>query len=135
MGPPFDGTTLEGYVDLLYRSAEGLVVVDYKTDQLAGDAELDGKLAVPAAAGGLRAGGAARHRRGGRRRPMLVFCSTQGPATERPVPELAAAMAEVEVLVGLPRSDHPDAPDDESAGQAQLFNDAGYGRLGGDESV
>jgi ATP-dependent helicase/nuclease subunit A len=28
---PIDGRLLEGYVDLLYRSDEGLVVVDYKT--------------------------------------------------------------------------------------------------------
>ena len=63
---PFDGTTLEGYVDLLYRSPEGLVVVDYKTDQLGrrGPARR-ARRAVPAAAGRLRAGGAARHRRGG----------------------------------------------------------------------
>jgi ATP-dependent exoDNAse (exonuclease V) beta subunit len=29
---PIDGITLEGYVDLLYRDDDGLVVVDYKTD-------------------------------------------------------------------------------------------------------
>ena len=29
---PVDGTTLEGYVDLVYRRPDGLVVVDYKTD-------------------------------------------------------------------------------------------------------
>ncbi len=93
---PFDGTTLEGYVDLLYRSPEGLVVVDYKTDQLAGEAQLDERaeryrlqlaayaLAVQRVTGEEVA------------RAMLVFCSTQGPATERPVPELEAAMAEVE---------------------------------------
>ena len=34
---PFDGITLEGYVDLVYRDDDGLVVVDYKTDAV--DAE------------------------------------------------------------------------------------------------
>jgi RecB family exonuclease len=29
---PLDGITLEGYVDLIYRDDDGLVVVDYKTD-------------------------------------------------------------------------------------------------------
>src|SRR5205823_6362659 len=34
---PLDGITLEGYVDLVYRDDDGLVVVDYKTDAVAGD--------------------------------------------------------------------------------------------------
>ena len=42
---PVDGTTLEGYVDLVYRRPDGLVVVDYKTDAWADDADLDGKVA------------------------------------------------------------------------------------------
>ena len=29
---PFEGITLEGYVDLVFRDDDGLVVVDYKTD-------------------------------------------------------------------------------------------------------
>ena len=35
---PVDGTTLEGYVDLVYRRPDGLVVVDYKTDAWRDDA-------------------------------------------------------------------------------------------------
>lgn len=31
---PVDGTVVEGYIDLLYRADEGLVVVDYKTDDI-----------------------------------------------------------------------------------------------------
>ncbi|MDE0238249.1 MAG: UvrD-helicase domain-containing protein [bacterium] len=34
---PVDGTVVEGYVDLLYRTDEGLVVVDYKTDDIHDD--------------------------------------------------------------------------------------------------
>jgi RecB family exonuclease len=41
---PFDGITLEGYVDLVYRDDDGLVVVDYKTDAAA-PRELDARLA------------------------------------------------------------------------------------------
>ena len=42
---PVDGTTLEGYVDLVYRRPDGLVVVDYKTDAWRDDADLDAKVA------------------------------------------------------------------------------------------
>ena len=34
---PVDGTVVEGYIDLLYRTSEGLVVVDYKTDDIHDD--------------------------------------------------------------------------------------------------
>src|SRR5262249_46066445 len=33
---PLDDITLEGYVDLVYRDDDGLVVVDYKTDAVQG---------------------------------------------------------------------------------------------------
>ena len=42
---PVGGTTLEGYVDLVYRRPDGLVVVDYKTDAWRDDADLDAKVA------------------------------------------------------------------------------------------
>ena len=38
---PVDGRLLEGYIDLLYRTAAGLVVVDYKTSATDDPAELD----------------------------------------------------------------------------------------------
>ena len=40
-----DDTTLEGYVDLVYRRPDGLVVVDYKTDAWSDDTDLDAKVA------------------------------------------------------------------------------------------
>ena len=40
-----EGHTLEGYVDLVYRTADGLVVVDYKTDAWRDESDLDAKLA------------------------------------------------------------------------------------------
>src|SRR6185295_15905254 len=45
---PVEGLTLEGYVDLVYRdtdAADALVVVDYKTDAIGGDADLAARLA------------------------------------------------------------------------------------------
>jgi ATP-dependent exoDNAse (exonuclease V) beta subunit len=39
-----DGGILEGYIDLLYRDDDGLVIVDYKTDAWRTDAELDAKV-------------------------------------------------------------------------------------------
>ena len=41
---PVDNVTVEGFVDLLYETPAGLVVVDYKTDAVPGEAELDAAL-------------------------------------------------------------------------------------------
>ena len=41
---PVGGRLLEGYVDLLYRDADGLVVVDYKTAGTNDPAQLDGRV-------------------------------------------------------------------------------------------
>lgn len=41
---PVDQLTLEGYVDLLVETPEGLVVVDYKTDVVRSEAEIEAKL-------------------------------------------------------------------------------------------
>jgi len=41
---PIEGRLLEGYVDLLYREPDGLVVVDYKTAVTSDPAELDRRL-------------------------------------------------------------------------------------------
>ena len=41
---PVGGVTIEGYVDLLVETADGLVVVDYKTDSVRNVAEVDAKL-------------------------------------------------------------------------------------------
>jgi len=141
VGVPFGDTVLEGYVDLLYRREEGLVVVDHKTDRVASDVELAGKLAAYRLQ--LAAYALAVERATGETvvEARLVFCAPSG-ARDEAVPELRAAMAEAETLVGLttrpphrPARDRPEPPDDRTAGQAQLFDGAGYERLGGDESV
>ncbi len=43
VGIPYGDGVLEGYVDLLYRGDDGLVVVDYKTDSWRNEAELTAK--------------------------------------------------------------------------------------------
>ncbi len=42
---PVGGSTLEGYVDLVFRGPDGLVVVDYKTDAWRDEHDLDEKVA------------------------------------------------------------------------------------------
>jgi len=42
--PRADGTVLEGYIDLLFRRSDGLVVVDYKTDRWDSRSALDAKV-------------------------------------------------------------------------------------------
>ncbi|MEX2552772.1 MAG: PD-(D/E)XK nuclease family protein, partial [Actinomycetota bacterium] len=42
--PMEDGRLLEGYVDLLYQTEEGLVVVDYKTSSTAAEDEIEARL-------------------------------------------------------------------------------------------
>ncbi|MGE3073333.1 MAG: UvrD-helicase domain-containing protein [Dehalococcoidia bacterium] len=40
VGTSFEGTVIEGFIDLLYESPEGLVVVDYKTDSVRGMSQI-----------------------------------------------------------------------------------------------
>jgi ATP-dependent exoDNAse (exonuclease V) beta subunit len=93
---PVGDVLVEGYIDLLYRGPDGLVVVDHKTDQVAGEADTDAKVAR------YRLQGAAYARALGLvlgepvARMVFVFCRPDGPAVERTLPDLAAAMAEVD---------------------------------------
>ena len=95
---PIGDRLLEGYVDLLYRADDGLVVVDYKTSATADPAELDRRVE------GYRLQGAAYAVAVGRAtgepvtRVVFLFLTPQG-AVERELPDLAAAMADVERLV------------------------------------
>ena len=86
---------VEGYIDLLYRSASGLVVVDWKTDHVEGDDDIAAKLdryrlqgaayvAAIEAATGLTV-----------ERMAFVFLGEDG-AIERDLPDLRRAVAEVQ---------------------------------------
>ena len=93
-----EGHTLEGYVDLVYRTPEGLVVVDYKTDAWRDESDLDAKvaryrlqgasyaLALEAATGEPVA------------RCVFLFLGAGG-ADERAVSDLPQALAEVRALL------------------------------------
>jgi hypothetical protein len=95
---PIGDRLLEGYVDLLYRGAAGLVVVDHKTSASADPLELDRRVA------GYRLQGAAYAVAVGRAtgepvtRVVFLFLTPDG-AIERDLVGLAAAMADVERLV------------------------------------
>lgn len=92
---PVEGALLEGYIDLLFRDDEGLVVIDYKTDQARDEADLAARVAryrLQLAAYSL---GVEQVTGESVRRAVLVFCSPSAPAQEVEVPDLAEAMADV----------------------------------------
>jgi ATP-dependent exoDNAse (exonuclease V) beta subunit len=106
---PFDGITLEGYVDLVYRDDDGLVVVDYKTDAVTADIRAERvthyriqasayALAIAEATGELVT------------RVVLCFLDPAGASeVEFTTGDLAAAVAEVASLVAAER-DEPSPP-------------------------
>ena len=95
---PIGDRLLEGYVDLLYRAPEGLVVVDHKTSASDDPAELDRRVQ------GYRLQGAAYAVAVGRAtaepviRVVFLFLTPSG-AIERNLDDLEVAMADVERLV------------------------------------
>ena len=86
-----DGVTVEGFVDLLIETLEGLVVVDYKTDQTPTDDDIDAAMERYCSGRRLRP----RARAGARRRYAASSCS-RAPARRREVDDLPAAIAAVE---------------------------------------
>ena len=89
---PVDGVTIEGFVDLLYETPDGLVVVDYKTDRVPTDAELDAVMARYRLQGAAYA--LALEEALGRpvARCVFVFVQPTG-ARERAIDDLPEAMA------------------------------------------
>jgi len=92
---PFGDTLLEGYLDLLYRDADGLVVVDYKTDHLPDEPSLDARLEHYRLQGAAYALAVERVTQETVSRCVFVFCAPGG-AREREVVDLRAAMAEID---------------------------------------
>ncbi len=96
---PVGARVIEGYVDLLVERPDGLVVVDYKTDTVRSEAEVDAKLAryelqAAAYAVAIEASTGRRVVAAG-----FVFCRPHG-AIERMVRDLDAAKAEVRARLG-----------------------------------
>jgi ATP-dependent exoDNAse (exonuclease V) beta subunit len=90
---PVADQTLEGYVDLIYRTPEGLVVVDYKTDSV-GDDDLDAALARYRLQGASYALAVAQATGEPVVRCVFLFLRADG-AREREVHDLGTAVDEV----------------------------------------
>jgi ATP-dependent helicase/nuclease subunit A len=96
VGAPVGGTLVEGYIDLLYEEEEGgLVVVDYKTDIVRDDEEVEQAFARYRLQGATYA--LALETALGRpvRRCVFVFLAMPHRTVERVVEDLRASMAEV----------------------------------------
>jgi ATP-dependent helicase/nuclease subunit A len=86
-------TVLEGYIDLLVRMPDGLVIVDYKTDQWRPGADQAARLARyrhQLAAYGHALGRLLDEPIAG---GVLVRCRTDGPAEQIPIDRWPAALA------------------------------------------
>ena len=91
---PLSERLVEGYVDLVYRGPDGLVVVDWKTDSVAGDGGVDAKVdryrlqgaAYTAALEAVTGEPVAR---------MVFVFLERGGAVERELPDLRAAVKDV----------------------------------------
>jgi ATP-dependent helicase/nuclease subunit A len=99
---PVGEVVVEGFVDLLYETAEGLVVVDYKTDAVRSDADIDAAVARYR----LQAAAYALALERSLDRPVagctFVFLSG-GRARQRDLTDLAQAVAEVEGVIAAGR--------------------------------
>ncbi len=96
---PVAKTRIEGFIDLLYESPDGLVVVDYKTDAVAGDDNVASAVARYRLQGAAYALALQETLDRPVVRCVFVFVST-GVAREREIDNLPAAIEEVrQVLV------------------------------------
>jgi len=95
---PIEGRTIEGYVDLLIETDDGLIVIDYKTDSVRTESDVDAKLAGYE----LQAASYAMALEAVTDQPVIecrfVFCTSSG-AIERTVRDLPAAKARVRSTV------------------------------------
>ncbi len=98
---PVGDRVIEGYVDLLIDTPDGLIVVDYKTDSARSEAEIDAKLAAYELQGASYA--VALETVTGRKviDCLFVFCNTKG-AIERSVADLDGLKARVRDLLSEP---------------------------------
>jgi ATP-dependent helicase/nuclease subunit A len=96
---PIGDRVLEGYIDLLVRTTDGLVIVDYKTDQWSGpvqSAERIGRYRLQLAAYGAALGTALDEPIVG---GVLVRCSTKSGAEQIAIDDWASAIDEVRFAV------------------------------------
>ncbi len=91
VGAGLDGVLVEGFIDLLYEDAGGLVIVDYKTDGLGSEADVERVMPQYRLQAGAYA--AALEAATGRPAKAAVFVFTE-PRLERRVDDLEGAKAE-----------------------------------------
>lgn len=91
-----EGVLVEGFIDLLYETSEGLVIVDYKTDTVDTPAEVEAAMQRHRLQGAAYALALA----ASQSRPVVgcTFVFVQ-PRVDRPVDDLAAATNEVREMV------------------------------------
>jgi ATP-dependent exoDNAse (exonuclease V) beta subunit len=106
---PLAGRLLEGYVDLLYRGADGLVVVDHKTSASADPTDLDRRLEGYRLQGASYALTVAAATGEPVTRVTFLFLTPDGPV-ERHLPDLDGAVAHVRTLVAAGRELTVDDP-------------------------
>ena len=92
---PVGDHLIEGYVDLLYRSPDGLVIVDWKTDHVEGDDHVQAKLARYRLQGASYAAAVEAATGEVVRRVVFAFLNEAG-VLEAELTDLAAAVAEVQ---------------------------------------
>ena len=92
---PVGDRLVEGYIDLLYRSETGLVVVDWKTDHVEGDDDVAAKIARYRLQGASYVAALEAATGESVARMVFVFLQPDG-AVEVDLPDLADAVAEVE---------------------------------------
>ena len=95
---PLGERVIEGYVDLLVETPDGLVVIDYKTDTVAGPAAIEEKLATYELQGAAYAAALEEVTGMSVVDCQFVFCSARG-AIERSVDDLAGAMKRVRQIL------------------------------------
>ncbi len=94
---PFGERLVEGYVDLVYRGPDGLVVVDWKTDSVAGDGGVDAKLARYRLQGAAYAAALEAVTGEPVARMVFVFLDRDG-AVERELPGLRGAVEDARAV-------------------------------------
>jgi ATP-dependent helicase/nuclease subunit A len=101
LGVPLDGIVIEGFVDLLVETPEGLVVVDYKTDAVRDDADIERAYRRYRLQGAAYALALEVHLGVDVAAAAFLFLTARGPR-ERRIDDLEAAKAEVRAVVSSP---------------------------------
>lgn len=136
---PLGDVMIEGYIDLLVETPEGLVIVDYKTDSASSQREIDEKLAAYELQGAAYAVALEESTGVDVVECRFVFCKAKG-AIERSVVDLADAKRRVRDAVAagidpdrfapsvdslsvdeVPPPTDADAPPVDESGQGNLF--------------